>query len=51
MNGLRICKQFDFFYALQYDMITVHHLNNSRSQRVLWLLDELWAAKGTPEHR
>ena len=22
-------------------MITVHHLNNSRSQRVLWLLDEL----------
>ena len=39
MNGLRICKQFDFFYALQYDMITVHHLNNSRSQRVLWLLE------------
>ena len=25
--------------ALQ--MITVHHLNNSRSQRVLWLLEEL----------
>ena len=25
-------------------MITVHHLNNSRSQRVLWLLEEL----GTP---
>jgi glutathione S-transferase len=22
-------------------MITVHHLNNSRSQRVLWMLDEL----------
>ncbi len=22
-------------------MLTVHHLNNSRSQRVLWLLDEL----------
>ena len=22
-------------------MITVHHLNNSRSQRVLWLLEEL----------
>ena len=22
-------------------MITVHHLNNSRSQRILWLLDEL----------
>ena len=25
-------------------MITVHHLNNSRSQRVLWLLEELGAA-------
>jgi glutathione S-transferase len=25
-------------------MITVHHLNDSRSQRVLWLLEEL----GTP---
>ena len=23
------------------DVITVHHLNNSRSQRVLWLLEEL----------
>ena len=22
-------------------MIVVHHLNNSRSQRVLWLLEEL----------
>ena len=22
-------------------VITVHHLNNSRSQRVLWLLEEL----------
>lgn len=22
-------------------MITVHHLNNSRSQRVLWMLEEL----------
>ncbi|WP_163029114.1 glutathione S-transferase N-terminal domain-containing protein, partial [Pseudomonas viridiflava] len=22
-------------------MITVHHLNNSRSQRILWLLEEL----------
>jgi glutathione S-transferase len=26
------------------DMITVHHLNNSRSQRVLWLLEELGVA-------
>ena len=26
------------------DMIRVHHLNNSRSQRVLWLLEET----GTP---
>ena len=25
-------------------MIRVHHLNNSRSQRVLWLLEEI----GTP---
>jgi glutathione S-transferase len=24
-------------------MITVHHLNNSRSQRILWLLEELAA--------
>src|SRR5215207_20247 len=24
-----------------HDVITVHHLNNSRSQRVLWLLEEL----------
>jgi glutathione S-transferase len=24
-------------------MIVVHHLNNSRSQRVLWLLEELGA--------
>ena len=22
-------------------MIVVHHLNNSRSQRILWLLEEL----------
>ena len=25
----------------QHSMITVHHLNNSRSQRILWLLEEL----------
>ncbi|MGC1665999.1 MAG: glutathione S-transferase N-terminal domain-containing protein, partial [Bradyrhizobium sp.] len=25
-------------------MLTVHHLNNSRSQRVLWLLEELGVA-------
>ena len=24
-------------------MITIHHLNNSRSQRILWLLEELQA--------
>ena len=24
-------------------MITVHHLNESRSQRILWLLEELGA--------
>ena len=26
---------------LENSMITVHHLNNSRSQRVLWMLEEL----------
>jgi len=30
--------------AHHISMITVHHLNNSRSQRILWLLEEL----GTP---
>jgi glutathione S-transferase len=25
-------------------MITLHHLNNSRSQRILWLLEELGVA-------
>jgi glutathione S-transferase len=29
------------FKELQCEMLTVHHLNNSRSQRVLWLLEEL----------
>ena len=24
-------------------MLTLHHLNNSRSQRILWLLEELQA--------
>jgi glutathione S-transferase len=28
-------------FTLPPSMITVHHLNNSRSQRVLWLLEEL----------
>src|SRR5205814_8458535 len=28
-------------YAGEIAMLTVHHLNNSRSQRVLWLLEEL----------
>jgi glutathione S-transferase len=28
-------------YFGSHGMITVHHLNNSRSQRVLWLLEEL----------
>src|SRR5437773_6312172 len=27
-------------------MLTVHHLNNSRSQRVLWLLEELGVPYG-----
>jgi len=29
-------------------MITVHHLNNSRSQRILWLLEELEVANRAP---
>src|SRR5580704_7435337 len=28
-------------HARGTSMLTVHHLNNSRSQRVLWLLEEL----------
>jgi glutathione S-transferase len=27
--------------AARITMLTVHHLNNSRSQRVLWLFEEL----------
>jgi glutathione S-transferase len=30
-----------FIYQEKEQMIIVHHLNNSRSQRVLWLLEEL----------
>jgi glutathione S-transferase len=40
-TGLGIANGFDKMYALQCEMVTVHHLNNSRSQRVLWLLEEL----------
>jgi glutathione S-transferase len=29
------------FHAGERSMLTLHHLNNSRSQRVLWLLEEL----------
>ena len=32
-------------------MITVHHLNNSRSQRVLWLLEELGLAYEIVHHQ
>ena len=32
-------------------MITVHHLNNSRSQRVLWLLEELGVAYRIERYR
>jgi glutathione S-transferase len=31
----------EVFNAREQVMLTVHHLNNSRSQRVLWLLEEL----------
>jgi glutathione S-transferase len=40
-TGSGFADGFDKMYALQYEMVTVHHLNNSRSQRVLWLLEEL----------
>ena len=32
-------------------MIIVHHLNNSRSQRILWLLEELGVAYGVAKYR
>jgi glutathione S-transferase len=32
-------------------MITVHHLNNSRSQRILWLLEELEAPYGIEKYQ
>jgi glutathione S-transferase len=32
-------------------MITVDHLNNSRSQRVLWLLEELGCGYEVVKHR
>lgn len=32
-------------------MIVVHHLNNSRSQRILWLLDELGIAYRLEQYR
>jgi len=32
-------------------MITVHHLNNSRSQRILWLLEELGAPYEIRQYR
>ena len=28
-------------YLSGIPMITLHHLNNSRSQRILWLMEEL----------
>lgn len=32
-------------------MITVHHLNNSRSQRILWLLEELGVPYGIKRYQ
>jgi glutathione S-transferase len=32
-------------------MITVHHLNNSRSQRILWLLEELGLEYSIVQHK
>lgn len=31
-------------------MLTVHHLHNSRSQRVLWMLEELGLAYDLQRH-
>ncbi len=48
MNKLWLCKacraQFRVPPSPGTTMITVHHLNNSRSQRILWLLEELGVA-------
>ena len=32
-------------------MIIVHHLDNSRSQRILWLLEELWLPYEIRQHK
>jgi glutathione S-transferase len=32
-------------------MITVHHLDDSRSQRILWLLEELGEPHEIEQHR
>jgi glutathione S-transferase len=32
-------------------MIVVHHLNNSRSQRILWLLEELGVPYGIKRYQ
>lgn len=39
-NGM-VATSFRIPAHAPFPMITVHHLNNSRSQRVLWLLEEL----------
>ena len=45
-SALRPCRakasiRIDFSFYSANLMLTVHHLNNSRSQRVLWMLEEL----------
>jgi hypothetical protein len=34
-------KPDDDIFAEEIPMLTLHHLNDSRSQRILWLLEEL----------
>src|SRR6478736_6336245 len=44
-SSLRIRREFESgITIIPAQMITLHHLNDSRSQRILWLLEEL----GTP---
>ena len=40
-HSLRLACTMTFYVRTESIMIVVHHLNNSRSQRVLWLLEEL----------
>src|SRR6059058_5794293 len=43
MLALRSVRRLCFAAQRRPPMLVVHHLNNSRSQRILWLLEELGA--------